>query len=407
MAVLPPEVILLILSYIPSLPFHSYKSPALRALAACTTVSRSWYPLARQVLFTFPLLLESDLSPFRQTVLNSPAHATSVRSLEIIPIGRDLLLLAQLICNLPNLRELYISRIGSSTTLEPESISFLKSGPPIRSFHIYAPSSIVLAFISTWPSLQFLHVTTDLIANFSIINRLPPLPPFSLYQLHWSADPVNFFSELRDAEWALSNSFSTLNILELNMTISTAFFRRLVTHPQCTLRSLRLSDITSDYIPLLPLITQLEELVILSGSFDGDFPDVSSSIQHLSIPFPAFRGRLELFENFFDTHPSLRVWTIHELRWCDRNEGEKLRKMIMDYNLEARLYRIYPKERSMVCLSLSSQTVLLIILKNEKMEPVTSFPRSSYFGDYDERRMTLDELLSDYEVSLIKHNVDR
>lgn len=165
----PPELLLLTLSTFLT-PSPSYSNPRkelVQTLASCARVSKSWYPIATQILWTFPRLQNLDLNKFKESVWdgvtgNGRMNAENVKTIDIIPPKQSLPTLIQSLVFLPNLKELFISRPLSEQYLDDSSTAFLLSStfPKIESFRINAPASLVLSFIKHWPSLRFLDVST-------------------------------------------------------------------------------------------------------------------------------------------------------------------------------------------------------------------------------------------------------
>jgi len=135
----------------------------------------------------------------------------------------------------------------------------------------------------------------------------PKLPEIKLHELMLfrSLIPSEFLA------WLLSDSDSSLQILELRDVPGQQIKRIMAEHGRC-LQSLHLLRYNKDSADILRLCTLLEELVIFRIPTVIELRDLPPTIEHFSFRDPTNIGFHALILPLIATLPNLRVVTVDE-----------------------------------------------------------------------------------------------
>ncbi|EPQ54617.1 hypothetical protein GLOTRDRAFT_43638, partial [Gloeophyllum trabeum ATCC 11539] len=290
---LPPELIFEILSCL------YYKSDGrvdFPTLAACTLVHSLWTTAAQKLMF-HNVPLPDDCSgsdncksrAFREALDPSTERGRRlggyVRRLDIwvgpSPEWHTPAVFVTILRDCPNLYELNFTPVGMYAFEETVLAQLMElcqsTGPHVRALRpigVGVQSPIIYQLLAVWPSVKFLHLSSELIAS------PPDEPPgFSLYELTLSR---NVPQEI--TTWFLTRSEASLQILTLRELPGPDLVNTLSRHGP-RIRSIRFFDYGKRTAALVRACSNLQEVVLYKLASVRDL-DLPPSVEHLSFRTP-------------------------------------------------------------------------------------------------------------------------
>ncbi|KAG8932955.1 hypothetical protein FRC02_000306 [Tulasnella sp. 418] len=200
----------------------------------------------------------------------------------------------------------------TSVLPKPSIFDVLRSFPPLQKLSIYNNSlqgHVLHQVLACFSNLRFLNIDRHEIRDFQITQDTPP---FSLYELNWSArgaPPARF------VRWLLSNSYSSLEILTFRDALPDPYTMEIIMENHGpTLRSVRLATLDNERARLLRYCQNLEELQL------RDYPSLSlkrvltelTTLEHLAFSGcdqMQTRGPVDTMVELVRLLPKLRVVT--------------------------------------------------------------------------------------------------